>query len=155
MRTFKSLSEQEILALAISQEEEDARIYDDLAEGLRSDYPEQANEFVEMRKEEDGHRHRLVDLYRRRFGEHIPLIRRQDVRGFVDRKPLWRVRPLKIRSARKLSEQMKLETRRFYETAAKRTTDAGIRQLLGDLADEERKHIHTAQAMEAVADVKG
>ena len=135
MRSFDSLSEQEILALAISQEEEDARIYDDLAEGLRIDYPEQANEFIEMRKEEDGHRHRLIDLYRSRFGEHIPLIGRQDVRGFVDRKPLWRVRPLKITSARKLSEQMELETRRFYETAAKRTTDAGIRQLLGDLAD--------------------
>jgi erythrin-vacuolar iron transport family protein len=108
-----------------------------------------------MRKEEEGHRHRLLDLYRRRFGEHIPLIRRQDVRGFVDRKPLWRVRPLKITSARKLSEQMELETRRFYETAAKKTTDTGIRQLLGDLADEERKHIHTAQTMEAAADVKG
>jgi rubrerythrin len=153
MRTFDSLTEQEILALAISQEEEDARIYDDLAEGLRSNYPEQANEFIEMRKEEDGHRHRLLDLYRSRFGDHIPLIRRQDVRGFVERKPLWRVRPLKIASARKLSEQMELETRRFYETAAKRTTDAGIRQLLGDLADEERKHIYTAQAMEAAADV--
>jgi rubrerythrin len=106
-----------------------------------------------MRKEEDGHRHRLLDLYRSRFGDHIPLICRQDVRGFVERKPLWRVRPLKIASARKLSEQMELETRRFYETSAKRTTDAGIRQLLGDLADEKRKHIYTAQAMEAAADV--
>jgi erythrin-vacuolar iron transport family protein len=153
MRTFSSLNEQEILALAISLEEEDARIYDDVAEGLMTDYPEQAKEFIEMRKEEDSHRHRLLDLYRGKFGEHIPLIRRQDVRGFVERKPLWRVRPLKISSVRKMSEQMELETRRFYETAAKKTTDAGIRQLLGDLANEERKHIHTAQTMEAAADV--
>ena len=153
MRTFDSLSEQEILALAISQEEEDAKIYDDIAEGLRTDYPEQSNEFIGMRKDEDGHRHSLLDLYRSRFGDHIPHIRRQDVRGFVDRKPLWRVRPMKITSARKMAEQMELETRRFYETASKKSTDAGIRQLLGDLADEERKHIYTAQAMEAAADV--
>ncbi len=153
MRTFSSLNEQEILALAISLEEEDARIYDDVAEGLMNNFPKQANEFIEMRKEEDGHRHRLLELYRSKFGEHIPLIRRQDIRGFVERKPLWRVRPLKITSARKMSEQMELETRRFYETAAKKSTDAGIRQLLGDLANEERKHIYTAQTMEAAADV--
>ena len=152
MRRFDSLNEQEILALAISLEEEDARIYDDIAEGLRANYPKQADEFVRMRKEEDGHRHRLLDLYLQKFGEHIPHIRRQDVRGFVDRKPLWRVRPLKISSARKMAEQMELETRQFYEKAAKRTNDTGIRQLLGDLADEERKHIHTAQTMEARAD---
>jgi len=152
MRRFDSLNEQEILALAISLEEEDARIYDDIAEGLRSNYPKQADEFVRMRKEEDGHRHRLLDLYLHKFGEHIPHIRRQDIRGFVDRKPLWRVRPLKISSARKMAEQMELETRQFYEQAAKRTNDTVIRQLLGDLADEERKHIHTAQAMEARAD---
>ncbi len=152
MRTFNSLTEQEILALAISLEEEDARIYDDIAEGLRSNFPDQAREFDVMRQEEDGHRHRLLDLYRQKFGEHLPLIRRQDVRGFVDRKPLWRVRPLKVSSARKMSEQMELETRRFYESAIKKTTDTGIRQLLGDLANEERKHIHTAHRMEAASD---
>lgn len=152
MRKFDSLSEQEILALAISLEEEDARIYDDIAEGLRANYPKQADEFIRMRKEEDGHRHRLLDLYGERFGDHIPHIRRQDIRGFLDRKPGWRVRPLKISSARKMAEQMELETRQFYEQATKRTTDTGIRQLLGDLADEERKHIHTAQTMEARAD---
>jgi len=152
MRSFDSLTEQEILALAISQEEEDARIYDDIADGLRINFPEQANEFIEMRKQEDDHRHRLLDLYRSRFGEHIPHIRRQDVRGFVDRKPLWRIRPMKLSTARKMAEQMELETRRFYETSAKRTSDAGIRQLLGDLAAEEREHINTAQSMEANAD---
>jgi rubrerythrin len=154
MRSFDSLNEQEILALAISQEEEDARIYDDLADGLRADFPVQADEFVSMREDENGHRHRLIELYRKKFGEHIPLIRRQDVRGFVARKPMWLMRPLKLSDARKQSQHMELETRRFYETSARKTTDAGIRQLLGDLANEERKHSNTAQAMEANADVE-
>jgi erythrin-vacuolar iron transport family protein len=151
MRSFDSLSEQEILALAISLEEEDARVYDDFAEGLRADYPEQANEFVKMRHEEDGHRHRLLDLYRLKFGEHIPLIRREDVKGFVKRKPVWRARPLRLSTARKFAQEMELETRRYYEAASKKTNDVGIRQLLGDLADEERNHVRTAQSMEANA----
>ncbi len=151
MRSFDSLSEQEVLALAISLEEEDARIYDDLAEGLKATYPAQAEQFKEMRAEEDGHRHRLLDLYRQRFGEHIPLIRRQDVKGFVSRKPVWLVRPLGLAAARKQAEIMELETRRFYEAAARRTTVAGIRQLLGDLAEEERNHSRTAEAMAATA----
>ncbi|MDR3625250.1 MAG: ferritin family protein [Ignavibacteriaceae bacterium] len=154
MRSFDSLSEQEILALAISQEEEDARIYDDLADGLRTDYPLQADEFVRMREDENGHRHRLLDLFKKKFGDHIPLIRRQDVRGFVERKPVWLMRPLKLADARKQSQQMELETRRFYETAARKTSDTGIRQLLGDLANEERKHSNTAQAMIANADTE-
>jgi rubrerythrin len=154
MRSFNSLSEQEILALAISQEEEDARIYDDLADGLRTDYPLQADEFVRMREDENGHRHRLLDLFKRKFGDHIPLIRRQDVRGFVERKPVWLMRPLKLADARKQAQQMELETRRFYETAARKTGDTSIRQLLGDLANEERKHSNTAQAMIANADME-
>jgi len=154
MRSFDSLSQQEVLALAISLEEEDARIYADLADGLRTDFPHQANEFVKMREDEDGHRHRLLNLYREKFGDHIPLIRRQDIKGFVERKPVWLIRPMKISIARKQSQQMELETRRFYETVARRTTDAGIRQLLGDLADEERKHISMAQTMEAAANVE-
>jgi rubrerythrin len=93
MRSFKSLTEQEILALAISLEEEDARIYDDFAEGLKGDYPATAKLLNEMRAEENGHRHRLIELYRQKFGEHIPLIRRHDVKGFVQRKPIWLVRP--------------------------------------------------------------
>jgi rubrerythrin len=154
MRSFDSLNEQEILALAISQEEEDARIYDDLADGLRADFPVQAEEFVSMREDENNHRHRLIELFRRKFGEHIPLIRRQDVRGFVTRKPIWLIRPLKLSDARRQSQNMELETRRFYETAARKTTDAGIRQLLGDLANEERKHSNIAQAMQANADIQ-
>src|SRR3954464_8996729 len=94
MRSFKSLSEKEILALAISQEEQDARIYGDFVDGLRENYPATADMFVHMRQEEEGHRHRLTELLRQRFGAHIPLIRREDVKGFVRRRPTWLVRPL-------------------------------------------------------------
>jgi rubrerythrin len=145
MRTFDSLTEREILALAISLEEEDARIYGDFANGLEENYPQQAEKFREMRREEDGHRHRLLGLYRTRFGEHVPLIRRQDVRGFVDRKPVWLVRPLGLKTVQKTAESMEVETRQFYEAVCRRTTDTGIRQLLGDLAEEERNHAHTAE----------
>jgi rubrerythrin len=151
MRSFESLKEQEILALAISQEEEDARIYDDFADGLKENYPAQSEQFAELRREEDGHRHRLIELYRNRFGEHIPLIRRQDVRGFVRRRPVWLVRPLGLNAVRKAAEVMELETKRFYEAAARRSADAGVRQLLGDLAEEERHH---AQAAEQMAQTK-
>ena len=145
MKTFDSLSEQEILALAISLEEEDARVYEDFAAGLQENYPEQAEKFRIMRREEDGHRHRLLELYKARFGEHVPLIRRQDVRGFVDRKPVWLVRPLGLKTVQKTAESMEVETMRFYAAACRRTTDTGIRQLLGDLAEEERNHAHTAE----------
>jgi rubrerythrin len=149
MRFFKSLSEREILALAISLEEEDARIYDDFAEGLKDTHPTLADQFRRMRADEDGHRHRLLDLYRARFGEHIPLIRRQDVRGFVRRRPIWLVPPLGVDAVRKQAETMELETQRFYEAAALRATDTSIRQLLGDLAEEERKHARTAETIAA------
>src|SRR5213594_1300164 len=145
MRSFETLTEQEILALAIALEEEDARIYDDFADGLKDNHPEQAEKFKQLRREEDGHRHRLLDLYRRRFGEHVPLIRRQDVRGFVRRRPVWLVRPMGLKAVQKAAELMEVETKRFYEVAARRATDAGIRQLLGDLAEEERHHAVTAE----------
>lgn len=151
MRSFESLTEKEILALAISQEEEDAHIYDDFADGLKENYPAQAEKFAQMRREEDGHRHRLIELYRGRFGEHIPLIRRQDVRGFVRRRPVWLVRPLGLQAVQKAAGVMELETKRFYEVAARRSADAGMRQLLGDLAEEERQH---AQAAEQIAQTK-
>ena len=144
MKTFESLTEQEILALAIALEEEDARIYEDFAEGLQENFPEQAARFRDLRKEEDGHRHRLLELHRSRFGDHVPLIRRQDVRGFVARRPVWLVRPLGLKTVRKAAESMETETRRFYEAAARRSGDAGIRQLLGDLAEEERNHAQAA-----------
>jgi rubrerythrin len=152
MRTFKSLNEQEILALAISLEEEDARIYADLADGLKVSHPAQAEEFRRIRAEEDGHRHRLLDLYQQKFGDHIPLIRRQDVNGFVRRRPVWLVRPLGLDAARKQAAVMEVETRRFYEKAVRRATDASVRQLLGDLAEEERKHEHLAEGMAARAE---
>lgn len=145
MRSFDSLTEREILALSISQEEEDARIYDDFAEGLRESYPEQAAKFTDLQQDEDNHRHRLLDLYRSRFGDHVPLIRRQDVRGFVRRRSVWLVRPLGLKAVQKEAELMELETKRFYEAAARRATDTGIRQLLGDLAEEERHHAATAE----------
>lgn len=152
MRTFDSLSEREILALAIALEEEDARIYDDFAEGLKDDYPAAAAQFQEMRKEEDGHRHRLLELYKERFGEHIPLIRRHDIKGFISRRPLWLVRPLGLTAVRRQAEVMEIETKRFYEAAARRATDASIRQLLGDLAEQERDHAVRAGKMEVEAD---
>jgi rubrerythrin len=145
MRSFKSLTEQEVLALAISLEEEDARIFDDFADALQASHPTQAEQFRKLRIEEDGHRHRLLDLYRQKYGDHIPLIRRQDVKGFVRRKPVWLFRPLGLDAVRKQAELMELETRRFYEAAIRKSTDVGIRQLLGDLAEEERKHERIAE----------
>src|SRR5437667_1656340 len=144
MRSFETLTEQEILALAIALEEEDARIYDDFADGLKESYPEQAEKFKQLRREEDGHRHRLLELYKQRLGDHVPHIRRQDVRGFVQRRPVWLVRPLGLKAVQKAAEAMEVETKRFYEVAARRTTDAGVRQLSGDLAEQERNHAHTA-----------
>src|SRR5690348_13842834 len=103
MRTFESLSEREVLALAIQSEEEDARIYADIADGLRANFPASATVFEEMQKEEADHRRRLFDLYRQRFGEHIPLIRRDNVRGFVKRRPIWLNRPLGLERVRNLA----------------------------------------------------
>src|SRR5207247_4261759 len=100
--------------------------------------------FKALRREEDGHRHRLLELYKQRFGDHVPLIRRQDVRGFVQRRPVWLVRPLGLKAVQKAAETMEVETKRFYEAAARRTTDVSVRRLLGDLAEEERNHAHTA-----------
>jgi rubrerythrin len=144
MRSFQSLDQREILALAVALEEEHTRIYDDYVAALRDRYPEQAERFREMRQEEDGHRHRLLDLFRARFGDHVPLIRRQDVKGFVKRRPIWQKPTLGVRAAQRQAESMELETQRFYEVAARQATDAGIRQLLGDLAEEERNHAHIA-----------
>jgi rubrerythrin len=144
MRTFESLSEREILALAISLEEEDERIYADYAEGLRQDFPATATMFDGMREEESGHRRRLIELYRAKFGEHIPLIRRNDVKGFIDRRPIWLTKPLRLEAVRKEAATMEVETRRFYEKSADRTQDASIRQLLNDLAQEERSHEYRA-----------
>jgi rubrerythrin len=148
MRGFESLSEREILALAISLEEEDERVYADFAEGLRQDFPATAAIFDGMRQEESGHRRRLIELTQKKFGDHIPLIRRQDVRGFVNRKPVWLIRPLGLDTVRRASAAMEAETRQFYEKAAARSQDAHIRQLLDDLAQEERSHETRAEELQ-------
>jgi rubrerythrin len=147
MRNFSDLSEREILALAISSEEEDGRIYADFAEGLRDDFPASAKIFLDMAAEEGEHRRRLLELYQQKFGEHIPLVRRQDVRGFVQRRPVWQVRPLGLDTVRRQAQLMELETSRFYRQAAARSTDASIRKLLGDLAEAEVQHEHVADRL--------
>jgi rubrerythrin len=150
MENFNDLSEREILALAISLEEEDERVYADFSEGLRADFPSTAAVFDGMRAEESGHRRRLIELYQQKFGEHIPLIRRQDVRGFVQRHPIWLARPLRLGAIRNQASAMEEETRRFYEKAAAQATDASIRQLLDDLAQEERSHEYRAGELEKI-----
>ena len=139
-RSFKDLSPAEVLALAISLEEEDSRILQEFARLLRPNYPKAAAELDAMRREEDGHRHRLVDVFRRRHGEEIPLIHREDIKGFVRRDPISSIQPWDVARIRSYVALMELETGRFYSKAAATTTDAEMRQLLGDLAEEERHH---------------
>src|SRR5271168_1939469 len=147
-KLLKDLTAQEILALAIQSEEEDGRIYADLAQRIRKDYPATAQSLQAMRDEEDGHRHRLINLYRERFGEHIPLVRRQDVKGFITRKPLWLAANLPVSMIRREVEIMEDEARNFYQAAIAQTSDAAVRQLLGDLAAEETKHYDLAEKMD-------
>lgn len=147
MRNFSDLTEREILALAIANEEEDGRIYLDIAEGLRLEYPGSAKVFTDMAGEEGVHRRRLLEVYREKFGEHIPLIRRQDIRGFVHHKPVWQMGPLNLDAVRNLAEEMETETQAFYRRAAARSQDVSIRKLLGDLADEEVKHEQRADEL--------
>lgn len=147
MKTFAELSEQDILALAISLEEEHGRIYADYADGLKDTFPASAKVFTEMAEEENVHRRWLIDLYREKFGEHIPMIRRQDVKGFIRHEPIWMVRPLGLDKVRKQAEAIEYETRQFYERSLERTSDASIRKLLGDLAAAEREHVSLAQKL--------
>jgi rubrerythrin len=148
-KDFSDLTEQEILALAISLEEEDERIYENFVDGLKDEYPASAQVFREMAAEETEHRQQLMALYRERFGNHIPLIRRHDVKGFVSRKPIWLTRPLGLDKVREQAELMELETKRFYARAAQRCRDVAIRQLLDDLAAAERRHEDMAGQLEA------
>jgi rubrerythrin len=140
VKRFSDLTEQEILALAISSEEEDSRIYRGFSEGLRDQFPASAKVFDEMADEEVRHRTMLFDLYRSKFGDYLPLIRRQDVKGFVQHKPLWLVRPLGLDDVRKYAETMEFEAQRFYRKAAESTRDASVRQLLDELAEIEAEH---------------
>ncbi len=148
MRSFDALDEREILALAAALEEEDARIYDNFGDGLRKDYPEQAAQFGFLRQQEEGHRQRLLDLYHVHFGEHVPLLRREDVRGFVKRPAVWLERPLRLKAVRKQAALMETETANFYEAAAKRATDPSVRHLLLELAQEEWGHFKLTEGLE-------
>ena len=139
-RRFADLTEREILALAISSEEDDARIYRTYADRLSGEFPASAKVFEGMAAEEDGHRRRLIDLFRARFGETIPLIRREHVAGFYARRPVWLVENLGIERIREEAGMMERDARRFYERAAAATTDAATRALLGDLAAAEAGH---------------
>jgi rubrerythrin len=147
-KPFSELSDQEILALAISSEEEDGRIYATYAEKLRPGYPQTAQVFDGMAAEEDEHRRRLIEIYRRRFGETIPVIRREHVSGFYSRRPYWLVSRLGLARVRREVESMEAEARNFYSRAAQRTADAETRKLLGDLAAAEAGHERTAEALE-------
>ncbi|UJW75704.1 iron exporter MbfA [Rhizobium sp. SL42] len=147
-RPFDSLSEQEILALAISSEEDDARIYLAYADQLRADFPQSAKVFEDMAEVEHTHRNMLIDMHRERFGERIPLIRREHVRGFYDRKPDWLRKSQTLEQIRAEVERMEEGASRFYRTALQRTSDAGIRKLLGDLALAEEGHEQIAAMLE-------
>ncbi len=158
LKSFADLTEREILAVAISAEEEDSRIYMTFAEDLQERYPASAKVFVEMAEEEQGHRRRLLDLYEKRYGAHLPPIRREDVKGFIKRRPIWLTRNLPLETIREQTETMEFEAQRFYQCAAKQATDVSIRKLLGDLAFAESKHESLAAKLSdkiLTPDIKG
>jgi len=140
VKRFADLSEQEVLALAITNEEEDSRIYRGFAEGLREQFPSSAKVFDEMAEEEVHHRTMLFELYRQKFGEYLPLIRRQDVKGFIQKKPLWLMQPLNLDEVRRYAESMEFEAARFYRRAEETARDASVRQLLIELGEAEAVH---------------
>ncbi|MGZ5843316.1 MAG: iron exporter MbfA [Xanthobacteraceae bacterium] len=146
-KRFADLNEQEVLALAISNEEEDNRIYRSFADGLSACYPETAAIYDRMAEEEIGHHDMLLDLYRKKFGDFLPLIRRQDVKGFVARRPIWLNRPLGLDAVRKFAEEMEFETARFYRKAAEAARDDAVRDLLTRLAAAEDSHEKLAQEL--------
>ena len=148
MKRFADLTEQEILALAISSEEEDSRIYRDFAQGLRSQYPQSAQVFDRMAQEEIKHHGWLFNFYQKKFGDHVPLIRRQDVKGFVRHRPVWLVQPLGLDQVRKYAETIEYENARFYRKAAERASDPSVRDLLARLAEAEEGHERLAESLE-------
>ncbi len=147
-RRFSDLSEKEILALAISSEEDDARIYRTYADRLREQYPASAAIFEKMAREEDEHRRQLIELFRNRFGDTIPLIRREHVAGFYARRPVWLIENLPLERIREEAAIMERDAEQFYLKAAQRTRDAATRKLLGDLAATESDHVKTAVSLE-------
>jgi rubrerythrin len=158
MKAFSELTEREVLAVAISGEEEDSRIYLSFAEDLAERYPDSAKVFSEMAEEEKGHRHLLLQMYEERFGPNLPPIRRGDVKGFIRRRPIWLTRNLSLDVIRKEAETMEFEAERFYARAAEQATDVGVRKLLGDLAELEKGHEHLAARLSQTiltADARG
>jgi rubrerythrin len=147
VKSFADLNEREVLALAISNEDEDNRIYRSFADGLRASYPETAAMYDKMAQEEIGHHDMLLDLYRKKFGDFLPLIRRQDVKGFVARRPIWLNRPLGLDAVRQFAEAMEFETARFYRKAAEGAHDPAVRDLLTGLAAAEDSHEKLAQEL--------
>ena len=147
-RRFSDLTEQEILALAISSEEDDARIYRSYGESLRAEFPDTASVFDGMAEEEDRHRQALIEMHRRRFGAVIPLIRREHVAGYYARRPVWLVQNLGLERIREEAAAMERDAERFYLAAAQRTADVDTRKLLGDLAAAEAGHQHKAERLE-------
>ena len=139
-KRFSELSEQEILALAISSEEDDSRIYSSYAKRLAEDYPATAKIFVGMADEENAHRRRLIALYRQRYGETIPLLRKEHVQGYYSRKPVWLAEGMSLDDIRRQATAMESDAQRFYTLAARRCTDAATRELLGNLAEAESEH---------------
>jgi erythrin-vacuolar iron transport family protein len=148
-REFDSLDEREIISLAVAAEEEDGAIYAELASRLGDRYPATAKVFEGMAAEEDGHRKRLLDLYAEKFGGRLVPIRRENVRGYIARKPIWLMENLSLEAVRQLAWEMENGAGHFYEAAAKRATDVSVRRLLGDLATDERKHADLADRLEA------
>jgi rubrerythrin len=144
VKNFADLTEREVLAVAISAEEEDSRIYMSFAEDLTERYPDSAKVFQEMAEEEKGHRHMLLEMYEQRFGEHLPPIRRENVKGFLRRRPVWLTKNLSLDTIRKEAETMEFEAERFYIKAAEQTQDVHVRRLLADLAEAEKSHEHLA-----------
>ena len=148
-KAFSDLTEHEILALAIQSEEEDGRLYREIAQRLRENYPASAEMFIKMAEEESDHRRRLLEIFQTRYGGEIPLIRREDVRGFARRRPLWMSPTLDIEAVRRRAETIEAENANFYRRAAARSTDPAVRALLGDLAEAETGHETFAHELKA------
>jgi erythrin-vacuolar iron transport family protein len=147
VKNFADLTEREVLAVAISSEEEDSRIYMSFAEDLAERYPDSAKLFEEMAEEEKNHRHMLLEMYQQRFGQHLPPIRREDVKGFLRRRPIWLTKNLSLDTIRKEVETMEFQAERFYSKAAEHAKDVNVRRLLGDLAEIEKGHEHLANKL--------
>jgi rubrerythrin len=147
LKNFSELTEREVLAIAIASEEEDSRIYLGFAEELADRYPATTKVFQEMAGEEDGHRRQLLEIYQARFGRNLPAIRREDVKGFLNRRPTWVMKNLPLETIRNQAEAMEADAQRFYVQAAKQSQDVGVRKLLGDLAMVEKSHGEKASAL--------